>query len=679
MGAVIVALALACRAPAPSPWEDGALVLRWGDDERLRIDAITLGVATSDDPRVSYDPAWPFVNVSLVPAAPGEPIPVEGGVDVPLSAGGIEATLEVRAPSDGRIDVRLAPTAGVPAVVRLEATIDPAEGLYGLGEHLDHVDNRGQVRAMQIEADAITESGYNEAHVPVPLLVGTTGWGWFVADDHPMTWEVATAAADRVAVTTGLGPDGADGLTFHLYAADAALDVYPAFHEDVGAPGAPPDWAYGPLVWRNENEDQAQFLADLAAIRALDLPVSGVWLDRPYASGVNTFDFAEDVVVGIAGYRLPWRFADGRDERTLHARYADLYHGVYAEVVDRPFLLCRAGAWGDARHGCVIWPGDLDATLDAHAADAGDYVAVGGLPAAMIAGLSVSASGYPFYASDTGGYRHSPADAETFARWLTAAAVWPVMQIGTGSSDVVWEPVADWDDALLSTWRDAARLHLRLFPYVRSFEATRPIVRPLGLVHPEVGHPDDVWLLGDDLLAAPVLTRGATTRSLVLPDGDWADWWTGARVASGAITVDAPRGALPLFVRGGAIIPLLDPETDTLAPASDPGVRAWPADPGVPTIRLFPTEDGHRASVVGEVTVRVGDAIEVDWSPAPPVTDGVWFEVLGGDWVEVRIDGVAVARRATIADAASEGGYVASGAITTIRVPEGSRRVSLVR
>lgn len=56
-----------------------------------------------------------------------------------------------------------------------------------------------------------------------------------------------------------------------------------------GYPRLPARWALGPLVWRNKN--QAQVESDLMKIRDLDLPTTGYWIDRPYATEVNTFDF----------------------------------------------------------------------------------------------------------------------------------------------------------------------------------------------------------------------------------------------------------------------------------------------------------------------------------------------------------------------------------------------------
>ena len=65
---------------------------------------------------------------------------------------------------------------------------------------------------MQIEPQLTYEAGNNEAHVPVPLLVGTRGWGLFVPDDHPALFEVATDDDELVQVTFGMGMAGNAGL-----------------------------------------------------------------------------------------------------------------------------------------------------------------------------------------------------------------------------------------------------------------------------------------------------------------------------------------------------------------------------------------------------------------------------------------------------------------------------------
>jgi alpha-glucosidase len=89
-----------------------------------------------------------------------------------------------------------------------------------------------------------------------------------------------------------------------------------------------------------------------------------------------------------------------------------------------------------------------------------------------------------------------------------------------------------------------------------------PIVRPLRMhfAVPE-GQGAEQFLLGDSLLAAPVLHAGVNRRQLWLPEGEWIDWYTGARhMGARLLEVDAPLGTTPLFVRAGTALFLAEPQ-----------------------------------------------------------------------------------------------------------------------
>jgi alpha-D-xyloside xylohydrolase len=112
------------------------------------------------------------------------------------------------------------------------------------------------------------------------------------------------------------------------------------------------------------------------------------------------------------------------------------------------------------------------------------------------------------------------------------------------------------------------RLRERLKPYVlevmrEAHERGLPVMRPLFLEFPEdqaAWSVDDAYLFGRDVLVAPVLTAGATTRTTYLPAGAaWTDAWTGQTYEGGAaVTVDAPLDRIPLFLRDGASLPVAE-------------------------------------------------------------------------------------------------------------------------
>ena len=732
------------------------LLMRWDGNRVLRVllDELQLGAVDVIDDTTNYDP-YPLVaglplsrgpvNLRWLEARRARIVSLEHDrlvveLSYPESK---KAMLEVQHGGGGRFRLNLVPAAGGPPIAyfRLRFRGAPEEGFYGLGEYFDAVEHRGRIRAMQLEVDTSIESTNNEAHVPVPFIIGTNGWGAFVESPYPGVFDVANQGNRIIEVTYGTGAASADGLVFHLFAAAHPLDVTRQYYEVTSYPALPARWAYGPWIWRDENRDQNEVENDAETIRDLDLATSAMWIDRPYATGVNAFDFdpakftdaramierlnelgmrvalwhtpyvdeqdpdtaglvaeanengyfpvrsslrlngwgrpidftnpeahawwqenlstyidlgiegfkldyGEDIVPGISGRRNVWQFHDGSDERTMHSRYQLFYHRPYAELLgeDGGFLLCRGGTYGTQQFPCVIWPGDLDANMARHrevVADGdGSYVAVGGLPAAVVAGLSLGPSGFPFFGSDTGGYRHSPPDKETFTRWFQHTALSSVMQIGTSTNDVAWEfnERNGFDEEMLGWYREYTRLHLRLFPYAWTYaerldEDGRPITRALGLAHPELGvHPSDTYLFGDDLLVAPVVERGARARDVVFPEGDWIDWWTGERIAGGeTLTVDAPLAKLPLYQRAGSVVPMLRPTIDTLSPTTEPArVDSYATTPGVLWVRVAP---GTRAEFEIFDGARVFQeesegAIELGYAPGAEFAHGALFEVV---------------------------------------------------
>jgi alpha-D-xyloside xylohydrolase len=738
-------------------------------------DGLQLGLLPALDDAKSYDPVYPDATVAWETPASAEPA---GDAVFALTYADAAASLTITDLGGDRFGVALVPDAGTPAgYVRLRATVDPTEGFYGLGETFDTPEHRGKVRPMQMELDLTTESSDSETHVPVPLLIGTTGWGLFVKDRHPGLFEVATEADDVVQTTWGIGMDADSGLRFELYGADRPIDITGKYYESTVPPLLPATWAYGPWIWRDENTSQAQFEDDLEQIRDRDLATSGMWIDHPFSTGIQSFDFdadqfpdpaamfahahalgirmavwhvpylsadevpaleaeasssgyyppvvppivvnewgtpidfsnpeavawwqaqlayykslgvegykldyAEDVVVGLNGGRLAWQFADGSDERTMHSDYPALYHSTYDAMLpsDGGFLLCRAGAWGGQAYASVIWPGDLDATLDGWGEtttkDGEEFVAVGGLPAAVSASMGLGPSGFPFFASDTGGYRHSPPNKETFVRWYEHTALTATMQIGTSSSDVAWEFTDQngFDDESLAGYAAFTRLHLRLFPYVWTYAENlatdgRAIVRPVGLAFPELGvHPADEYLLGDWILVAPVTREGVSSREVAFPDGRWIDWFTGETFDGGTATVDAPLMKLPLYLHEGAIVPMLRPTIDTLSPTTVPDrVDSYDTDPGVLSVRIF-------GGPLSEFTVYDGTVIRQRQSP-----DGLVITTAEGSaftaGYELEVVGIAEGAAVTIDGAPAEAAWTPDvGGTVAVSLTAGAHEV----
>jgi alpha-glucosidase (family GH31 glycosyl hydrolase) len=87
-----------------------------------------------------------------------------------------------------------------------------------------------------------------------------------------------------------------------------------------------------------------------------------------------------------------------------------------------------------------------------------------------------------------------------------------------------------------------------------------PLMRAMWLHYPDDEQArglGDQFLWGRDILVAPVYTKGAASRRVYLPRGDWYDWWTNVRATGGqTITRAVDLSTMPIYVRAGAIIPV---------------------------------------------------------------------------------------------------------------------------
>ncbi|MFL6257000.1 MAG: glycoside hydrolase family 31 protein, partial [Pyrinomonadaceae bacterium] len=216
----------------------------------------------------------------------------------------------------------------------------------------------------------------------------------------------------------------------------------------------------------------------------------------------------------------------------------------------RPFVLTRAGYAGVQRYSAV-WTGDNVASWDHFR-----------LSIPML--LNMGVSGVPLIGSDVGGFSGNPSP-ELYARWLQAAALTPFLRSHSEAGSNPHEPYSFGPD-FTPINRASVELRYRLLPYLYTLfqehtETGAPVMRPLWFEYPDDSRTytiEDEYLVGRDLLVAPVVRESATKRGVYFPAGDdWVDWWTGRTYQGGRdAEIDAPLDRLPLFARAGAVIPV---------------------------------------------------------------------------------------------------------------------------
>ena len=246
--------------------------------------------------------------------------------------------------------------------------------------------------------------------------------------------------------------------------------------------------------------------------------------------------------------------ADGSDPIAYHNRYPVLWHTVNREAMDaaRPdgdwVLFARSGWTGVQAVSQIHWIGDQEATWDDH----------DGLPTVVPAMVNLGLSGIPYVTHDIAGFSGGPSTKELFMRWTELGAFTPIMRTHEGNDkDENWS----WEKDTETTahFRRFARVHEALIPELQAWASESaassvPIVRHLLLEFPDDAGSrgiSDQFMLGDDLLVAPVVTPQTGERDVYLPPGTWFHVWTGESYDGGrTVTVSAPLGSPPVFALG---------------------------------------------------------------------------------------------------------------------------------
>ena len=405
------------------------------------------------------------------------------------------------------------------------------------------------------------------------------------------------------------------------------------------------------------NEDAVRFWQDLIG-QVTSMGIVGFKLD-----------YGEEIVPGVLGGATDFNFSDGSTGQTMHKIYSVLYQKTYRdrciEDTGESFIIGRSSTYGGQKHVEAIWPGDLDNDFLRHGVpdpDEDGKGAVGGLPSALCALQNLAVSGFPNFGSDTGGYRGGMPTKEVLIRWAEHTALTPIMQLGgAGDHHNPWI-FEDYDEETLEIYQRYARLHTRLFPLFYTLakraadEGAAPVV-PVGMFDPDDAEAHAWWdeyILGESLLVAPVYEEGATSRDVRFPTGLWVQWWS-RDTYEGAATheVEAPLAVLPLFIRRGAIIPMIKNDVDTFISTTNEDyvtlderkdlLYAHIVPAGTGSLELFDgaavtyEEDGANLSV----EAASGDwfrnfVIEIDWanrlgaSSSPPgsvIKDSTLFDI----------------------------------------------------
>ena len=363
-------------------------------------------------------------------------------------------------------------------------------------------------------------------------------------------------------------------------------------------------------------------------------------LTNPAAKKFVTDKLRANLAIGADGWMgdfaewlpLDAKLADGSDPWSSHNLYPQQWAEAQRAALDaddlgptaspkaRRLTFMRSGWLRSAPLPDVVWAGD-------QATDLSDD---DGLPTVVRMGLGLSIAGVSTYGSDIAGYQvalRAPATKEVFFRWTELGAWSPVMRTHHST-----QPLKNWnlasDEESTQHYRKYAILHQQLTPY---FEALAKEAHETGVTiwrHLAVEFPNDprAWkthdelMVGPSILVAPVMQKGATSRKVYLPPGEWYAWGSFAKGGDVAAALDQ----IPVYVRAGSIIPMY-PDTLRTVIAEAKGLvrdvdladdRHLLVAPGPDTV--VKEASGLEYKLVG-VTTSSG---ALTWNGAPVTPDG---------------------------------------------------------
>jgi alpha-glucosidase (family GH31 glycosyl hydrolase) len=532
---------------------------------------------------------------------------------------------------------------------------------------------------------------------PVAMLLGTGGWGLFVAAPwvqvdlrqrdrgvfipfKPTGKENAPQTERNQQQALGKGIPPIDQMIAGLYdffifdARDPASAIRD-FSIITGPAVMPPKWALGYMQSHRTLQDDQQMIGVVDTFRSKRIPLDAViYLGTGFAPrGWNTrqpsFDFNPDVFtrdpravvadmharhVKVVVHMVPWdrdrlptlqgtipprpgEVVDASHVQNYWQQHVPLVtagidafwpdEGDWFNLVERikrhqlyyqghlstnpnvrPWSLQRNGYPGIAQWGGWVWSGDTESSWKT-------------LEAQIAVGINYSLSIGPYWGSDIGGfYPNNELTGELYARWHQFAAFcgsfrshgrtwftrlpwgWGLSDMGPREYSNTNAPIPPDDrrnilqsemnnPAIEPIARKYSELRYQLMPYTYTLarearDRGLPLMRAMWLHYPHDVRARGLgnqFMWGPDLLVAPVFTKGASSRDVYLPKGEWYDWWTNARALGGQSVARAvDLATMPIYVRAGAIVPVDPVRQYTSEPVTEPT-----------TLRVYRGADGQ--------------------------------------------------------------------------------------
>jgi alpha-glucosidase (family GH31 glycosyl hydrolase) len=218
----------------------------------------------------------------------------------------------------------------------------------------------------------------------------------------------------------------------------------------------------------------------------------------------------------------------------------------------RPFILMRSGYSGSQQYGIIPWSGDISRSWE-------------GLQSQTEIALQMGMQGIGYMHSDLGGFAGDYFDNELYIRWLQYGVFQPVFRPHADES-VASEPVyKDIETKAKAKKQIELRYQMLPYNYTLAFENNQkgtPLMRPLLFEEPTnqaLQTVCETYLWGNDFLITPITKPGLKEIPVYFPkNNNWFDFYTDQKQEAGTTSnIAIVEDHIPVFVRGGAFIPMI--------------------------------------------------------------------------------------------------------------------------
>eukprot|EP00058_Branchiostoma_floridae_P014783 XP_002600271.1 hypothetical protein BRAFLDRAFT_66776 [Branchiostoma floridae] len=528
--------------------------------------------------------------------------------------------------------------------------VNKTEGFYGFGERFNDANQRGHRVGHWLEEGSFGLGNWDKAlrvpkgelctYAPMPLTISSRGYGLQMDMFHRTVFDFKRW--DDVMYIEA----EADFFHMTLFAGRTPRETLQMMTDQNGRSLIPPPWQsvgyFNPMValsWNGTYELAARnnYLLKTQTrepynytylgypeVSQLDFtnPAAVTWYQSQleYAIGMGFRGWMQD----YGEYTPPDSLSsDGTDGLEMHNKFVLLYQNATYDLLTRKYpssepdkyapdfvVYVRSGYTGSQRYTWSHWTGDPTS----------DWSDSSGLPAQIIASLTVGLSGMPYSGSDIGGfvwYLTPPPTEELWCRWAEVGCFSGTMhEQASGKGFGEKTHIFDTPEGT-RIWRKYAKLRTQLFPYLcnaahEAYQTGLPIMR-----HHLLDFPNDTqaisqnfqYMFGPSFLVAPVIEDGRRGWDVYLPKGEtWIDvssqlkydeksgrfllGFTNYTQGGRTVRVSAALDVVPMFVRAGTMVPVLDPRVMTLSDATDPKVITMKRLQHLLHLWIWPTEDG---------------------------------------------------------------------------------------